>query len=283
MDVVAVPEAGAANALPVAAMAEPLRRRPVGGRPAIAAQQCDGIAFDQTAVGPGAGSVAHVELEERHLTDVPLTRVSRSASASFTAALSTPSLRAASPALPATPPRVRQRDVVSFGQGDAHDQSEDRFAMVPTTGPGTAASVETADPTTYFANRSSAHACRPERPVARRPSPIGLHRSHGRSTRRAAASPSRGGSLLGPLEPPIRAARRSSSSWKRMVSASRSATKLVGQPPQLLADSLSLASGRRRPDHDFATMAPGTRDSVDRPGIRRIRRRPDAAPIGSAP
>ena len=95
---------------------------------------------------------------------------------------------------------------------------------------GNCRDVETADPTTYFASRSSAHACRLERPVARRLCLTWLRRSHGRSTPRAAASPSRGGSLVRPWgRRPAwrggRAARRSG--WCRRADQPRSS--LVNQ------------------------------------------------------
>ena len=67
---VVVPKAGEADPLPVAIQSEPLCRRPIGDEEAIAAQECDGIAFDQPPAGAGAAIISHVQPQERHLTDI---------------------------------------------------------------------------------------------------------------------------------------------------------------------------------------------------------------------
>ena len=70
MDVVVVPEAGSADAAPVAGMADPAGRRRIQRRFAIAAQKRNGVALDRSAFASRAGFVCDVQPQKRHGTDM---------------------------------------------------------------------------------------------------------------------------------------------------------------------------------------------------------------------
>ena len=70
IDVVVVPEAGAADAAPVAGIAEPAGRRWIQRRLAIAAQKRNGVALDHSAFASRAGFVSDVQPQKRHGTDM---------------------------------------------------------------------------------------------------------------------------------------------------------------------------------------------------------------------
>ena len=134
IDVVVVPEAGAADATPVAGMAEPPRRRRIQRRFAIAAQKRNGIALDRSALASRAGFVSDVQPQKRHGTDM----VADSRFEFRLRQLDTGPVETEPPRrlawIAADAPGWRQIDAMLLRQRNADEQAEYRAPMVPAAG-----------------------------------------------------------------------------------------------------------------------------------------------------
>ena len=130
--VVVVPEAGAADATPVAGMAEPPGRRRIQRRFAIAAQKSNGVALDRSALASRAGFVSDVQPQKRHGTDM----VADSRFEFRLRQLDTGPVETEPPPrrrawVAAYAPGWRQIDALLLRQRHADDQAEYRAQMVP--------------------------------------------------------------------------------------------------------------------------------------------------------
>ena len=125
-----VPYARAAHALPVAEVAEPVGRRRIRRRLAIAAQQGDRVALDQSTLARRARLVFDAQPKERHVADVAAYAHLEVGPRQFDVRPVESQPPRHRTRIPADALRGRQSDALLACQRDSNEQAEDRAPMV---------------------------------------------------------------------------------------------------------------------------------------------------------
>ena len=131
---IVVPEAGKANAVPVAITSKPVRRRRIGRRSAIAAQKCDGVPFDKASLARGSGRVANTQPQERHGPDMVADKRLESSLRLHDVGTSHDEPSRGSTGVSADAPGRRQVDVVTTSQCDTCEEAKDRPPVISGAG-----------------------------------------------------------------------------------------------------------------------------------------------------